>query len=82
VHGNIPSLKTRVPVCVTLENLKRDALLSEVLGKSKTTNTSSDDEDVHPDDCVVWLSLCQMGVRGTRSQLSYGTEKDKNISYA
>ena len=50
MQSNCPPLKTRIPVHVALENLKGDALLSEALGKGKTTHAGSDNENVHAGD--------------------------------
>lgn len=50
VYSNSPSLKARVLVCVTLENLERNALFSEALGEAEPTEASSNDEYVHLDD--------------------------------
>jgi len=56
VQSNGPSLKARVPVHVALENIKRNALLSEALSEGQPTDAGSNDEDVHPDDYRVDLS--------------------------
>ena len=48
MESNGPTLKACISIHIALENLKRDALLPQGLGQSKTTETRSDDEDVHP----------------------------------
>lgn len=59
VQSNGPPLKTRIPVHIALEDLKRNALLSEALGEGEPTHAGSDNEDVHPDDYR--LELIQAG---------------------
>lgn len=49
VNGNCPTLEARVRIFIPLENLERDALLSETLGEAETPEAAPDNKNMHFD---------------------------------
>lgn len=49
VNGNCPALEARVCIFIPLEDLERDALLSETLGEAETPEAPSNNKNMHFD---------------------------------